>query len=257
VIVVDDGSSDDTVEQVKQRADGRHYLMLVRHPYNRGYGAALKTGILNSSAPWIATIDSDGQHQPHDLLKLLPLAQEYDLVVGQRPGVMHSQLWRMPGKWILSWLADYLTGSKISDLNSGMRVFRSEVIRKYLHLCPNGFSFSTTSTLAFFNRGHTVTFVPITIRQRCKKTTSTVGLSTGFGTLILILRIASLFQPLRVYLPASGFFVGLGILWGLPYVLLRRGVSVGALLLILTGLMLFFFGLLTDQVAQLRLEKYE
>jgi len=256
VIVVDDGSSDDTAEQVKQRADDSH-LKLVRHPYNRGYGAALKTGIRTSSAPWIATMDSDGQHDPHDLLKLLPYAQEYDLVVGQRPGMIHSQLWRMPGKWMLNWLANYLAGRRIPDLNSGMRVFRNEVIRRYMHLCPDGFSFSTTSTLVFFNRGYTVTYVPITIRQRYRETKSTIKLSTGFDTFVLILRLASLFQPLRVYVPASVFFVVLGILWGLPYMLLQRGVSVGALLLLITGLLLFFFGLLSDQVAQLRLEKYE
>lgn len=256
VIVVDDGSSDDTAEQVMQRADDSH-LKLVRHPYNRGYGAALKTGIRTSSAPWIATMDSDGQHDPHDLLKLLPYAQEYDLVVGQRPGMIHSQLWRMPGKWMLNWLANYLAGRRIPDLNSGMRVFRNEVIRRYMHLCPDGFSFSTTSTLVFFNRGYTVTYVPITIRQRYRETKSTIKLSTGFDTFVLILRLASLFQPLRVYVPASVFFVVLGILWGLPYMLLQRGVSVGALLLLITGLLLFFFGLLSDQVAQLRLEKYE
>jgi glycosyltransferase involved in cell wall biosynthesis len=256
VIVVDDGSSDDTAEQVKRHADER-YLKLVRHPYNRGYGAALKTGIRVSTARLVATMDSDGQHDPHNLLNLLPFAEEYDLVVGQRLGLIHSQVSRMPGKWILNWLANYLTGRKIPDLNSGMRLFHADAIRKYLHLCPDGFSFSTTSTLIFFNQGYTVTYVPITILQRHHKVKSTVTLGTGFDTLVLILRLASLFQPLRVYIPAGVFFVVLGILWGLPYMLLRRGVSVGALLLFITGLLLFFFGLLTDQVAQLRLEKYE
>jgi hypothetical protein len=138
-----------------------------------------------------------------------------------------------------------------------MRVFRTEVIKKYLHLCPDGFSFSTTSTLVFFNRGYAVAYVPITICQRNKNVKSTVKLSTGFDTLVLILRIASLFQPLRLFIPASFFFIILGVIWGLPYVLLARGVSVGALLLVVTGMLLFFFGLLTDQVTQLRLEKYE
>ena len=122
---------------------------------------------------------------------------------------------------------------------------------------PMDFSFSTTSTLVFFNRGYAVIYKPITIHQRHQAVKSTVKLSTGFDTIILILRLASLFQPLRLFVPASGLFILLGILWGLPYIFLLRGVSVGALLLILTGLLLFFFGLLTDQVAQLRLEKYE
>jgi glycosyltransferase involved in cell wall biosynthesis len=256
VIVVDDGSSDNTAEQVQQLVDD-HYLKLVRHPYNRGYGAALKTGIRVSTAHLIATMDSDGQHDAQDLVSLLPFAEDYELVVGQRPGMIHSRASRMPGKWVLGWLANYLTNRKIPDLNSGMRLFHADVIRRYLHLCPDGFSFSTTSTLVFFNRGYTVTYVPITIRRRHQEVKSTVTLSAGFDALVLILRIASLFQPLRVYIPASILFIVLGILWGFPYMLLQQGVSVGALLLFITGLLLFFFGLLSDQVAQLRLEKYE
>jgi glycosyltransferase involved in cell wall biosynthesis len=256
VIVIDDGSADNTAEVVKGRADD-HYLKLLRHPYNRGYGAALKSGIRAASAAIVATMDSDGQHDPADLLRLLPMAGDYDLVVGQRPGLIHSQLWRMPGKWALGLLANYLTRRRIPDLNSGMRLFRTAVIKKYLHLCPNGFSFSTTSTLAFFNQGYAVTYVPITIRPRHQAGKSTVKVSTGFDTLVLILRLATLFQPLRVFIPVSLFFAGLGMLWGLPYILLLRGISVGALLLLLVALLLFFFGLLADQVAQLRLEKYE
>jgi glycosyltransferase involved in cell wall biosynthesis len=256
IIVVDDGSTDDTAEQVRQRADGE-YLKLVAHKRNRGYGASLKSGIRASTAPGIATIDSDGQHDPNDLLRLLPFLGEYDLVVGVRHNLIHSPLSRMPGKWILKWLADYLTGQKIPDLNSGLRLFRTDVIRKYLHLCPDGFSFSTTTTLVFLNRGYAVAYKPITIRPRPKGGESTVKLSTGFATLILILRMMSLFQPLRIYIPASVILGIAGILWGLPYVLLQRGISIGALLLIITGILLFFFGLLTDQVAQSRLEKYE
>jgi len=256
VIIVDDGSTDDTTEQVNQRVDGE-YIRLVRHPYNRGYGAALKTGIRLARGRLVATMDSDGQHDPNELLKLLPVAEECDLVVGRRTDLIHSQLWRMPGKWVLSWLANYLTRRKIPDLNSGMRVFHTDAIGRYLHLCPDGFSFSTTSTIVFFSRGYAVEYVPISIQSRHREVKSTVKLSTGFDTLVLVLRLASLFQPLRVYIPTSGLLMVLGILWGLPYILLRQGVSVGALLLILTGLLVFFFGLLTDQVAQLRLEKYE
>ncbi len=256
VIVVDDGSTDNTIEQINHRLNNP-YLKLVRHPYNRGYGAALKSGVRAATAPLVATMDSDGQHDPHDLLTLLQQANDFNLVVGQRPGLLHSQLWRMPGKWLLNWLANYLTRRQIPDLNSGMRLFHTEIIKKYLHLCPDGFSFSTTTTLIFFNRGYAVMYVPITIQQRHQEVKSTVKLSTGFDTLILIIRLAALFQPLRVFIPASIFFVVVGILWGLPYIFLLRGVSVGALLLLVTGLLLFFFGLLTDQVAQLRLEKYE
>ena len=256
IIVVDDGSLDETVAEITSREE-ENYLRLISHPYNRGYGAALKSGIRQANAPFVATMDSDGQHDPHDLLKLMPLTADHALVVGQRIALIHSQLWRMPGKWFLNWLANYLTGFKIPDLNSGLRIFQTDAIKKYLHLCPNGFSFSTTSTIAFFNQGYAVTYVPITIRQRDKRAKSTVNLSTGFNTIILILRLASLFQPLRVFMPISFFFGLIGFMWGLPFVLLQRGVSTAALLLLLTSLLLFFFGLLTDQVAQMRLEKYE
>ena len=256
VIIVDDGSTDNTKEQIAQRADGR-ILKQISHPYNRGYGAALKTGIRTARTPLVATMDSDGQHDPNDLLLLLKQADEFDLVVGQRTRLLHSPFWRMPGKWMLNRLANYLTRRKIPDLNSGMRLFKREAILKYLHLCPDGFSFSTTTTMVFFQRGYAVTYIPITIRPRHKSLKSTVSLSTGFDTLLLVFRLASLFQPLRVFVPASIFFALVGVSWGLPYMMLERGVSVGSLLLILTGLLLFFFGLLTDQVAQLRLEKYE
>lgn len=254
VIVVDDGSSDDTVEQILKYADG-HYLRLLQHRYNQGYGAALKTGIRQAIAPYVATMDSDGQHDPHELLKLLPGISESDMVVGQRTKLIHSNLWRMPGKWFLGWLANYLTRQFIPDLNSGMRIFRREIILKYLHLCSDRFSFSTTCTLIFFNRGYQVAYVPIEIYPRHGK--STVRLSTGFETIILILRIITLFEPLRIFIPLSLFFGGFGFLWSIPYAIQQRGISVGALLLIMTGLLTFMIGLLSDQIAALRKERFE
>lgn len=256
VIVVDDGSSDDTADQIVERADD-HHLKLIVHPYNQGYGAALKTGIRQASAPFVATMDSDGQHDPTYLVKLFACAQDYPLVVGMRTGLLHSRSWRMPGKWLLNWLANYLTKQKIPDLNSGMRIFHTEIIRNYLHLCPQGFSFSTTSTMTFYSRGYAVRYVPIKVGKRNPSDRSTVKISTGFETLILMMRLASLFDPLRIFVPSSMIFITLGAVWGLPFILLQRGVSIAALLLILTGLLVFFFGLLADQVAQLRLEKYE
>jgi glycosyltransferase involved in cell wall biosynthesis len=256
IIVVDDGSTDETAKQIQQRVDGR-CLKLITHKRNRGYGGAIKTGIGASSSPRIATMDSDGQHDPNDLARLFPLLDGYDLVVGMRTSLIHSPPFRMPGKWILKGLATYLSGQKIPDLNSGLRLFRTDLIKKYLHLCPDGFSFSTTTTLVFLNRGYAVAYEPITIHPRSESGNSKVKLSTGFSTIILILRIMSLFNPLRVYIPASVLLGIAGVLWGLPYIILQRGVSVGALLLIITSILLFFFGLLTDQVAQLRLEKYE
>lgn len=254
VIIVDDGSSDDTVEQIVKHTNGG-CVRLVRHHYNLGYGAALKTGIRQAQAPYVATMDSDGQHDPRELLKLLPSLPEYDLVVGQRTQLIHSNLWRMPGKWFLGWLANYLTRQTIPDLNSGMRIFRRETILKYLHLCSDGFSFSTTSTLIFFNRGYQVTYIPIQVHPRNGK--STVSLSTGFETIILILRIMTLFDPLRIFIPLSLLLMVAGILWAIPYALQLKGISVGAVLLMLAGLLNFMLGLLSDQIAALRKERFE
>jgi glycosyltransferase involved in cell wall biosynthesis len=256
VIFVDDGSSDDSATRIRSKIDGGR-VRLISHPYNRGYVAALKTGIRAASGTVVATMDSDGQHDPIELLRLIPLTKEYDLVVGRRNKILHSKLWRMPGKWILGRLANYLAGRKIPDLNSGMRLFKRDIVLKYLHLCSDGFSFSTTTTLVFFSRGYSVAYEPIEIRPRSESTSSTVSVTTGFQTVLLIMRLASLFRPLSVFVPVSLFFLLAGTAWGVPYVWTSRGVSVGSLLLIMTGLLTFFFGLLADQVAQLRLEKYE
>jgi glycosyltransferase involved in cell wall biosynthesis len=250
IIVVDDGSTDHTAEIAESAG-----VKVIRHPYNKGYGAALKTGIRAASGAVILTIDADGQHDAEDLLKLLPHIDRFDMVVGQRAQRLHSQLWRMPGKWLLTLLAEYLTRQKIPDLNSGMRAFRREVILRYLHLCPDRFSFSTTSTLVFFNRGYSVKYVPIHVNMRQGR--STVSPTTGFDTILLILRVMTLFEPLRLFVPVSLMLLAFGMAWGLPYLWQGRGISVGALLSILIGVQIFFFGLLTDQISQLRKERFE
>jgi len=250
IIVVDDGSTDHTAEIAESAG-----VKVIRHPYNKGYGAALKTGIRAASGDVILTIDADGQHNANDLLELLPYIERFDMVVGQRVQRFHSQLWRMPGKWLLTRLAEYLVGRKIPDLNSGMRALRREVILKYLHLCPDGFSFSTTSTLILLNRGYSVKYVPIHVNIREGK--STVSVATGFDTILLVLRVMTLFEPLRLFIPVSLVLFTFGIVWGLPYLWQSRGVSVGALLFVLIGVQIFFFGLLTDQISQLRKERFE
>jgi hypothetical protein len=136
-----------------------------------------------------------------------------------------------------------------------MRCFRREVLLKYLHLFPDGFSFSTTSTLVFMNRGYNVGFVPIEVKPRVGK--STVKLSTGFDTLLLILRLATLLDPLRLFLPISFILIGIGVLWTLPGLIQQEGYSIGALLLIMNGVLIFIMALLSDQIASLRKERFE
>ncbi|NUN13324.1 MAG: glycosyltransferase family 2 protein [Myxococcales bacterium] len=250
IIVVDDASTDRTAE-CAQTAGAR----VIRHERNRGYGAALKTGIRATHAAWVATFDADGQHTAMELSRLLPEIGRHDLIVGARTGLLHSSAWRMPGKWALGVLANYLCEKKIPDLNSGMRIFRREVIVRYLHLCPEGFSFSTTSTMVMFNRRYSVVYVPITVGKTSNH--SQVRLRTGWEVFVLMLRLVMLFDPLRVFLPIAATLLALGLAWGVRYVMLGRGLSVAALLLLLVGVVVFLVGLLADQVAELRKEKYE
>ncbi len=254
IIVVDDGSTDNT-PVVLQDVPG---IRVHRHPVNRGYGASIKTGIRLAAGQFVATYDGDGQHNPADLWRLCQKIQQEDwaLVVGARTKLLHSSLWRMPGKWALGWLANFLSRTKIPDLNSGLRVFRREVISRYLHLCAERFSFSTTSTLIVMNRGYAVAYEPIQVNSRQGK--STVSLMTGYETFLLILRVVLMFDPLRVFVPASLLLVISGILLGIyPYFILKKGLTTGSLLVILAGILVFFFGLLADQISALRKEKYE
>jgi glycosyltransferase involved in cell wall biosynthesis len=253
VIVVDDGSSDRTGEIAQ--ASG---VRVIRQPSNRGYGAALKAGIRAASSEYVLTMDADGQHRLEDVLKLCDAVSgeaSADCVIGHRTKLVHSPLWRMPGKWFLTHLARVLTRKEIRDLNSGLRVMRRDVIVRYMHLCPAGFSFSTTSTFALASRGYRVEFVPIQVQRRVGK--SSVSVATGFQTILLILRLASLFNPLRVFLPLALLFIVGGAVWTVPYLLRGQGVTVAAMLSVLTGVTLFGLGLICDQVAQLRLERFE
>ena len=196
IIVVDDGSTDETRQIASMEG-----VQVISHARNRGYGASLKTGILKARTEFVLTMDSDGQHDALDISRLWEAAGSNDMVVGQRTALLHSQLWRMPGKWLLMLMANYLSRQRIPDLNSGFRLIRRDVVSRYLHLCPSGFSFSTTITMAFFNRGYKVAYVPIDVQKRVGK--STVSVSTGLETIILILRIATLFDPLRLFVPLS------------------------------------------------------
>jgi glycosyltransferase involved in cell wall biosynthesis len=253
VIVVDDGSTDRTAEIAEQCG-----ARVVRHARNRGYGAALKTGIRQVSSDYVLTMDADGQHRFEDVVKLCDAVSDDrapDCVIGHRTRLLHSPLWRLPGKWMLTLLARILTERKIPDLNCGLRVARRDVLLRYLHLCPSGFSFSTTITVALLSRGYGVEFAPIEVERRVGKSMVSVG--TGFQTILLVLRLATLFNPLRVFLPLAVAFILFGGAWTVPYLMQGEGITVLAMLSIVTGVILFGLGLICDQVAQLRLERYE
>lgn len=245
-IVVCDGSTDGTGDVAE--AAGAN---VVRHAYNKGYGAALKTGIRAATGRTVIFIDADGQHDANDILRLVAERQNYDMVVGARKGAAGSPLWRKPGKIFLGWLANLLTGRKIPDLNSGYRAIDREMALHFLPLMPNGFSFSTTSTIAAFKGGYTVSYIPIEISKRAGNK-SMVKMADGFNTIMLIIRIVTLFSPLRIFLPISfvTFLIGLGFT-AYSYFTLGES-SVRGLIALLASAQFFLFGILVDQVVAIR-----
>lgn len=253
IILVDDGSNDGTGE-LASGAGAR----VIRHHRNMGYGASLKTGIREASTDFVLTMDADGQHTAEAALRLWVAMEENqgtDMVVGQREGGGNGPMWRAVGKQFITRLAKYLVKAQVIDLNSGLRLMRREVLSKYLHLCPNGFSFSTTITLAFLSRGRNVLFVPVVTGKRVGN--STVSVMTGFETILLVLRLATLFNPLRIFVPLSVASGTVGVLWSIPYLFAGRGLSVGSMLAVVTGLIFFSIGLVCDQISQLRMERLE
>lgn len=254
IIAIDDGSNDDSAEILKEMSG----IRVLTHPYNKGYGASIKSGIRAAATDLLAFYDADGQHNPADLLALLKNMGEYDLLVGRR-GKDSFQDWiRKPGKWILAKLANFLTGRKIPDLNSGLRVVKRDIINKLFHLFPDSFSFSTTSTIAFMNMGYNVGYFPIKVNKRIGKSTIK-QLKHGSSTILLMLRLIVLFNPLKVFIPVSFYLLVLGVLYEVIFgIVFIPGIKIipGALLLILSGILVFFFGLVVDQISELRKHLY-
>ena len=245
VIVVDDGSTDGTGEMA--RAAGAHVLS---HPYNKGYGASLKTGIRFATNRTVIFLDADGQHDPTDMKRLLAERHTYDMVVGARKGTAGSPLWRKPGKVFLGWLVNQLTGRKIPDFNSGYRALDREMALRFLPIMPDGFSFSTTSTIAVFKGGFLVQYLPIEVAKRIG--TSTVTAADGFRTIMLIIRLVTLFAPLRVFLPISSVTLLMGLLFTVHGYIHTGEASLKGLIALLAAVQFFLFGVMVDQVVAVR-----
>jgi len=246
LLVIDDGSEDET-GRIACAAGAR----VITHPYNRGKGAALKTGIAAARGRTIVVVDADGQHNPDDIPRLLALRPPYDMVMGDRgQGGGASPLWRTPGKAVLGWVANILTGRRIPDLNCGLRAVDRHIALRLLPILPNGFSFETTLTVAMLQAGYATTWIPIRVRPRIG--ISTVTVFDGFNALMLIVRLISLFAPLRVFVPISALALCVGVWYMAESYLLFQEASVKALLSMLAAILFFLFGLLADQIAALR-----
>lgn len=253
IIVVNDGSNDNTEELLSSYATT---CRIISHPYNRGYGAALKTGIRSAGTEFIAIYDSDGQHRPDDLIRLCENAPLYDMVIGERTAGSQVDIFRVPGKWLLSHAANLIVGRRISDINSGLRVFRRDFIMKVLHLMPEGFSFTSTSTIAALKMGFLVSFTPIKTRKRLGNSTVR-QVRHGLMVVMLILRLVVLFSPLRIFMPVAIAMVAVGILYSIYIIAtVRLMLANGALLCFFSALIIFFFGLLVDQVSSMRRERF-
>ena len=249
ICVVDDGSTDSTVAIVKSKQ-----VLLVRHERNMGYGAALKTGIRRASSEYVGFFDADGQHSASDFVRLATEMAHMDLVVGSRQEGSHKPLLRQPGKWVLKVVAEKLCGRRIPDLNSGMRIMRRDLISKYLSIMPNGFSFSTTSTIAFHRDGYLVSYVPITAKKRVGDSTVNI-VSDGLRTLLLIVKVIALFSPLRIFLPVAVVQFLLAIASFVSNWTVQGGnLSDGTILFSLSSLITFLMGLMAEQLSNIRRE---
>jgi len=252
IIVVNDASTDKTGDVLKEISG----IQIINHPYNKGYGASLKAGIGKAKFENLLFFDADGQHKPEYISEMIKYVDEFDLISGVRIGYKGPTI-RQPGKKLLHWLSNYLSQQKIPDFNCGFRIVKKEQISKFAHLLCNGLSFATTTLLLFIGEGLPIKYVPITINKR-KGGKSGVRPKHAFDTLILILQTILLTSPLRVFLPMTGLlilFVIVSFVNDMIYSYhANLHISSTTLFLSISSVLIFFFGLLADQMAAIRKE---
>ena len=246
VLVVNDGSTDNTAA-VAEAAGAR----VVHHPYSKGNGAAVKTGARAATGDVIVFMDADGQHDPTDIPRLLALiAQGHDMVVGARQKGSQASLGRGLANGFYNKLASWMTGHRVEDLTSGFRAVRADKFREFLYLLPNGFSYPTTSTMAFFRAGYSVTYIPIHAAKRIGQSHIRL-LRDGSRFLLIIFKIGTLFSPLKIFAPVALMMFMLASAWyGYTYIYANRFTNMSALLY--TGsVMIFLMGLISEQITAL------
>ena len=244
IVVINDGSSDGSLEVVQN-----YPVKVYSHTVNKGYGAALKTGIRKAHGEKIIILDSDGQHDPAQIPQIVSLLDDHEMVIGTRDKDSFQVRTRQLGKRVIRWVGEYLVEQKLPDYNSGYRGFNKELIKGMLHIMPNGFSFSTTSTLAFLKEGYSIGTIPITVEERVGRSSNVKFFKDGAKTIMLILRIIMLFNPLKIFFPASFIITAAGIAFGIYGYLVAERFSNGAIVLTILGMFLFFIGLVADQIS--------
>ncbi|MBN1663402.1 MAG: glycosyltransferase family 2 protein [Deltaproteobacteria bacterium] len=252
VIVVDDGSGDETAAAAKKAGAD-----VISHPYNMGNGAAVKTGIRRARGAILVTLDGDGQHSPEDIPRLLEKMDRYDMAVGARTGDSESDIHRNMANRIYNLFASYICNRKIQDLTSGFRAIKADIARRFVSLLPNTFSYPTTITLAAIRGGYSLTYVPVKANRRVGKSKIKL-LRDGSRFFLIIVKIATLFSPMRVFLPVSAVMFLLGVGYGLFRILFLGGrYGPTSAMLITMSVVVFMVGLVSEQVAQLHYNRSE
>lgn len=251
IIVVDDGSHDGTSEVARA-----HGARVIRHPYNRGNGAALRTGIRAAVGEIVVLMDSDGQHNPADIPRLLEKMDSYDMVVGARPpnaGVWYRNL----ANWIYNRFASYIAGLPVRDLTSGFRAIRAPLAKSLCYLLPNTFSASTTMTLAVARGGYGITYVPIQIRRRAGGKSKISLLRDGFRFFVIMTKVATLFSPLKVFGPLSILVGGPGFVYAIYRLVIGKAWTIPITISLTMGALILVLGLISEQIATLRFQQME
>jgi glycosyltransferase involved in cell wall biosynthesis len=246
VIVVDDGSRDETGAHAASAG-----ATVVRHPYNKGNGAAVKSGIRAATGEYVLVMDGDGQHKPEDAVRIVSRLGQYDLVVGARASHTQASGSRRLGNAVLNAFASFMTGRQIPDLTSGFRGARASCMREFLHLMPNGFSTPTTTTMAFIKAGYNVAFEPVEARQRTGA--SNIRLARdGAKFFLIVLRVITIFSPLKIFVPISGCAALVGLAYGAWTVATQAKIPNGSVLLLMFAVVVFLVGLVSEQITTLR-----
>ena len=251
IIVVNDGSTDDTAEQA--RAFGATVLS---NPYSMGNGASIKRGARAASGEIIVFMDADGQHRAEDVAKLLEkFGQGYDMVVGARVKGGQATISRGLANAFYNKLASWMTGHKVLDLTSGFRAVRADKFREFLHLLPNGFSYPTTSTMAFFRSGYPVAYVPVEVQKRIGSQSHIRPLKDGVRFLLIIFKIATLYSPVKLFAPTALMFFLTGISY-YAYTFITEGRFTNmSVLLFSASVIVFLIGLVSEQITALMYRK--
>lgn len=245
IIVVDDASTDKTGEFLRGLDNPR--VRVIRHETKLGYGASLKSGILASRFSWIGITDADGTYPVEELARFLRFRDRYDMIVGARVGIIRKiPLIRRPAKWLINKLASYIARRKIPDVNSGLRLFKKEIARQYWTIFPDGFSFTTTLTLAMYMGRYRIHYVPIDYMKRGGKS-KIHPVKDTYQFILLILRLAMLFDPLRIFMPPFFIIVSLAFV-SLIRDIVHLNLAETTVTLFVAAILLLMLGLLADLI---------